>query len=73
MMDRKNMNRFRDNLLVLTEKAGLKQVEVARKMGVSNKVVNNWYTGRHVMVIFNLPKLAKALNCTIDDLLEGCE
>ena len=50
---------------------GITQVELAEKMGVSQCTVSWWETGNSKPRADMLPKLAKVLGCTIDELFEG--
>ncbi|MGB2705810.1 MAG: helix-turn-helix domain-containing protein, partial [Candidatus Omnitrophota bacterium] len=56
---------------LLRYKAGLFQNEVAKKIGASRGIVNNWEIGRHVPRPFYLPKLAEVLQATVSQLLVG--
>lgn len=69
----KNLKQFRDNLLRISGERKMTQVDIARKMDTHRKVVNKWFTGKNCASVFSLPRLAKTLNCTIDELLEGIE
>ena len=51
------------------EQAGLKQVEVARKLGLSNSTISMWETGDALPRAELLPKIAKLYNCSVDELL----
>ena len=58
---------------MITEKrkqAHLSQNELACKLGVSQQCVAKWETGASKPRVNILPKLARALNCTIDELLQ---
>ena len=48
--------------------AGLRQVDLAEKMGVTQSTVCGWETGAAMPQAALLPALADALNCTIDAL-----
>lgn len=52
----------------LREKAGMTQLELARKMGVKRSTVAMWETGCIMPHAAKLPSLAKNLKCTVDDL-----
>lgn len=49
--------------------AGLSQVELAQKMGVSNVTINNWETGRREPSLKKLKKLSMLLGVSADYLL----
>lgn len=48
--------------------AGLRQVDLAEKMGVTQSSVCSWETGAATPQASLLPKLADVLGCTIDAL-----
>ena len=45
------------------------QKELADKMSIGRSAVANWETGRTNPRAELLPKIAKVLNCTVDELL----
>jgi len=49
-------------------KAGLTQVELALQIGVHQSTVADWETGKKYPTGDKLPKISKALGCTIDEL-----
>ena len=49
-------------------KAGLSQIELSIIMGVAQPTVAGWESERISPSSDKLPEIAKALNCTIDDL-----
>nr|DAP13047.1 MAG TPA: helix-turn-helix domain protein [Caudoviricetes sp.] len=59
-----------DELKRLREAAGLSQVQLALRLGVSQSTVANWERGFRVPQAGNLIKLAKILGCGVDALLE---
>jgi len=50
--------------------AGLSQMAVATKLGVSDAAVSMWETGKTKPRASLLVKLAELYHCTIDDLLK---
>ena len=54
---------------VRTEK-GLTQVELSRKSGVSRSKISQYESGQMFPQIPTLLKLAKVLDCTLNDLVE---
>ena len=50
---------------------GLSQAELSEKIGVSQNTISQWETGVRKPDIIHLKKLALALNCTTDELLES--
>ena len=50
-------------------KAGMTQVQLADKLGISQANVSIWESGKIFPQADKLPILAKILNCKIEDLL----
>jgi putative HTH-type transcriptional regulator len=46
----------------------LTQIELAKMLNVDRSTVAKWETGGALPTADKLPKIAKALNCKIDDL-----
>lgn len=55
----------------LRREQDMKQSELAERIGVTNKAISRWETGRGYPDIETLPKLAEALNISIPELLQG--
>lgn len=55
---------------VLRKAAGIRQVNLAKTLGVGQPSLCAWETGKAQPTADKLPTLAKALGCTIDDLFE---
>ena len=53
----------------LLNKNEIKQEGIALSMKTSQQAVSSWCTGRSTPSIEMLPKLAKILNCTIEELV----
>ena len=51
------------------EKAGLSQVELAKKMRADQGAVSDWETGRHAPRVDTLKRIAKAIRCQVSDLI----
>lgn len=62
-----------DNLAELRIAAGLTQNQLAAAMGVNRTAISKWETGKALPRTDKLKSLAKALNCSIDELLKGVE
>lgn len=56
------------NIKKLREAAGLTQIQLAEKMGVMQTSVSNWESEVSLPRARQLPDLADALSCSIDDL-----
>ncbi len=54
----------------LRAKEGLTQLQLAKKAGVTLAYIGRLETGHYDPQLSTLKKLAKALNCTISDLVE---
>ena len=59
------------NIKVLREKCGLSQRKVADLMDVSQQAVARWENGEAKPRADVLPKLARVLGCTIDELFRA--
>ena len=51
--------------------ANLTQKELASRVGVTDKAISKWETGRGIPDISILDILAKELNCSIIEILKG--
>lgn len=58
-----------DELKRLREAAGLSQVQLALRLGVSQGTVSNWERGFRVPQTGSLIKIASILGCGVDALL----
>lgn len=67
-MDAKKTGSF---IAALRRERGLSQKELAAELGVTDKAVSRWETGRGYPDVALLPRLAKALDVSITELLEG--
>ena len=50
---------------------GLTQRQFAEMIGVTHQTVSKWEQRRGYPDVFFLPRLAEALNCTIDELYKS--
>lgn len=57
-------------LITQRKKAGLTQMQVAQALGITDSAVNQWEKGKTFPKTEQLPKLAKLLGCTVDELLK---
>jgi phage repressor protein C with HTH and peptisase S24 domain len=63
-----------ENIRRLRKRADLSQGDLAERIGVSQSVLSSWETDRYDLPeTASLMKLAKALDCSIDDLLAGVD
>ena len=60
-------------IAALRKEKGLTQEELAQHMGVSGQAVSKWENDQTCPDISALPKLARLLGVTVDELLEGKE
>ena len=60
---------FRKNLSDLRQKRQLTQEELARKIGVTRQAISKWERGDGMPDLYNVSKLAKALDVTVDELI----
>ena len=59
------------NIKKIREKKGITQQELAKKLGVVQSTVAMWETNKSLPRLATLPAIAKALGCTIDELLDA--
>ena len=59
------------NIKKMREKRNLTQENLAEILNVSQSTVAMWETDKALPRTDKLPAIAKALGCTIDDLLNG--
>lgn len=62
-------NQFKDNLKQLRTEAGLGQVELAKRLGVSKGVISFWENGLREPSMSSLITLSKFFKVTIDYLV----
>lgn len=67
-MDNEAIGRF---LWTLRREKGWKQQEAAARLGVTDKTVSKWETGRGLPDISALPEVAALYGVTVDELLAG--
>lgn len=58
------------NIKNLRMKAGLTQVQLAKKMNVDQSAVSLWESGKTAPMRKLHKKLAKVLGCTVEELLQ---
>ena len=58
------------NIKKLREKKGITQQELADVLGVAQSTVAMWESNKSLPRVDTLKAIAKALGCTIDELLE---
>lgn len=65
--------RIRLNLVSAMEKAGLNQVQLAKKLGISKGTVNNWIRGNNSPDVDIVPEVCSVLNISIIELFSSIE
>ena len=60
---------FKENLKALRETAGLRQQELAERLGTTQRKISYWENGKYEPDIENLCKLAEFFAVTIDELI----
>lgn len=58
-------------IAALRKEKGWSQTELAERLGVTNKAVSRWETGRGYPDVELMPRIAQALGITVAELLEG--
>ena len=61
---------FGNHLYRLRKKAGLSQAELGAKLGLSNKAVSKWESGKAKPGVDTVHRLADILGVSVDDLLQ---
>lgn len=59
---------MKNNLIRARNKAGLTQKQIADSLGIGQSTVAMWETGESTPRSAMLPMIAKAYNCSLDDL-----
>ena len=62
---------FGATVSALRKKKGMTQLDLAQKMGVTDKAVSKWERNLSFPDVASLPKLAEELGTTVDELLEA--
>lgn len=57
------------NIRIYREAAGLRQCDLAKKLDVDQTAVSNWELGKTKPLRKYHKKLARLLNCSVEDLL----
>lgn len=63
------MNKFAERLRLVLKVNNLTQVELAKKINMSQGIVNNYCTGKREPTLDGLIAISKALNESVDYLL----
>lgn len=58
-------------IALLRKEKGLSQIELAEKLGVTNKAISRWETGRGYPDIESIPALCRLLGISVQELLDG--
>ena len=66
----KNHKQLNNQLEELRKASGFTQSELAEKVEVSRKSINSVENGIYIPTTLLALKIAKALNCTVDDLFQ---
>lgn len=61
---------MKSRLNELIEKSGLRKKYIAKEVGITPTQFSNWIAGRSYPPLDKAYKLAKLLNCKVDDLYE---
>jgi transcriptional regulator with XRE-family HTH domain len=64
---------FAENLQRLREAAGLTQMDVCRRSGISIDSLRNWEQGRVLPRVDAVVKLASALGVSVNDMVKGMD
>ena len=67
--ERKRRVKKLEKLLKMRKIKGLSQIELAEKIGVKSNTISQYESGKRNPNFKILKKLAKVLNCTVDELI----
>ena len=62
---------FGSMIATLRKKHGMTQLELAERIGVTDKAVSKWERDLCFPDISSIPKLAEIFNITVDELMQG--
>lgn len=68
-IDEEMLTAFQIRLRQLMATKGFNQIRLADETGISKILINKYINGKTVPSILNLMKIARALGCTLDELL----
>ena len=68
MSDQEYAKEFSARLRRMLIRRGVSQLMLSKRTGISNVTVSNYVRGKKVPSLPNLARIAKALNCAMDDL-----
>lgn len=59
----------------MRERAGLRTVDVASRLGIAESTVRNWDIGRHTprLPIEEIPKFLEVYQCTLEEVIEAAK
>lgn len=58
-------------IAAMRKQKGMNQRQLAEKLGVTNKAISRWETGRGYPDVETLPELARVLDLSVQELLDG--
>lgn len=62
---------FGSMIAALRKEQGMTQLELAEKMGVTDKAVSKWERDLSFPDVSSIPKLAEILHVSVDELMQG--
>jgi transcriptional regulator with XRE-family HTH domain len=71
--DKKFKYRFCSNILKILDEQGMKQGELAKKVGCRKETMSHWLNGYSMPNIYATLKIAEVLGISIDELVKGGE
>lgn len=72
-MPKGSVGKLDSKLKVRIAQLKISQIEIAEKLGETKQTVNGWAKGRTEPTLKKAFRLAKLLNCTVDELWEYTE
>lgn len=70
-MQKNNNNNFSEKLLTIRKEKHLTQVELAKKLGVSQVAIHNWENGKRLPSLNKFNNICKVLNVSSEYFLGG--
>ena len=68
-----SQRRLAGRITMARTRAGMRQEDLAKRVGVSSTTVKSWESGRHAVASQNYSALARAFGISVSKLLEGIE
>lgn len=71
MVDNTDQQKIGSFIANVRKEKGLTQSELAERIGVTNKTVSRWETGKYMPDLATIPTLCKELNISVNEFISG--